>query len=178
MANNKNSSYSKGRRWGYAVAKSSLKTSKANVYKVDKAMKTCSQNARSGCKKLNQNERNAYRGMADGMYDAIMQSEKASAPKQKKASGEKKGTKKKKDPSRKRLKAIHTGYRVDTFVNDYKNNKKKIITSYHPTLSLANNAAFDVEEAEEKKLKNFNDKMMTGIYSVITSNRKRYKLKR
>lgn len=77
MANNKNSSYSKGKRWGYAVAKSSLKTSKANVYKVDKAMKTCSQNARSGCKKLNQNERQAYRGMADGMYDAIKSEEKA-----------------------------------------------------------------------------------------------------
>lgn len=97
MANNKNSSYSKGKRWGYAVAKSSLKTSKSNVYKVDKAMKTCSQNARSGCKKLNQNERNAYRGMADGMYDAIMQSEKASAPKKNKTSGKKKtGTKKSK----------------------------------------------------------------------------------
>lgn len=77
MANSKNSSYSKGKRWGYAVAKSSLKTSKANVYKVDKAMKTCSQNARSGCKKLNQNERQAYRGMADGMYDAIKSEEKA-----------------------------------------------------------------------------------------------------
>lgn len=89
MANNKNSSYSKGRRWGYAVAKSSLKTSKANVYKVDKAMQTCSQNARSGCKKLNQNERQAYRGMADGIYDAIMQSERSSAPKNK-ASGPKK----------------------------------------------------------------------------------------
>ena len=76
MANNKNSSYSKGRRWGYAVAKSSLKTSKANVYKVDKAMQTCSQNARSGCKKLNQNQRQAYRGIADGMYDAIKASER------------------------------------------------------------------------------------------------------
>lgn len=76
MANNKNSSYSKGKRWGFAVAKSSLKTSKANVYKVDKAMKTCSQNARSGTKKLNQNERQAYRGIADGMYDAIKASER------------------------------------------------------------------------------------------------------
>ena len=76
MANNKNSSYSKGRRWGFAIAKSSLKTSKANVYKVDKAMKTCSQNARSGTKKLNQNERQAYRGIADGMYDAIKASER------------------------------------------------------------------------------------------------------
>lgn len=73
---NKNTPYSKGKRWGYAVAKSSLKTSKANVYKVDKAMKTCSQNARSGTKKLNQNERQAYRGMADGMYDAIKASER------------------------------------------------------------------------------------------------------
>ena len=92
MANNKNSSYSKGKRWGFAVAKSSLKTSKANVYKVDKAMQTCARNARTGSKsvRLNQNERNAYRGMADGMYDAIMQSEKASALKQKKTSGRKK----------------------------------------------------------------------------------------
>lgn len=74
---NKNTPYSKGKRWGFAVAKSSLKISKSNVYKVDKAMQTCSRNARSGTKKLNQNERNAYRGIADGIYDAIMSEEKA-----------------------------------------------------------------------------------------------------
>lgn len=37
-----NTSYSSGKRWGFAVARSSLKISKANVHKVDKAMKTCS----------------------------------------------------------------------------------------------------------------------------------------
>lgn len=87
---NKTTPYSKGKRWGYAVASAELGTGKAGVHKVDKAMKTCSQNARTGTKKLNQNERNAYRGIADGMYDAIMQSEKASAPKQKKASSKNK----------------------------------------------------------------------------------------
>lgn len=72
----KDNSYRKGKRWGYAVANSSLGVSKANVYKVDKAMKTCSQNARFGTKKLNQNERDAYRGIADGMYEAIKRSER------------------------------------------------------------------------------------------------------
>ena len=67
-----NTPYSKGKRWGFAVAKSALKTSKSSVYKVDKAMKTCSQNARSGYKKLNPNDRRAYRGISDGMYEAIM----------------------------------------------------------------------------------------------------------
>ena len=76
MANNKNSSYSKGKRWGYAVASKQLGASKSNVYKVDKAMQTCAYNARSGAKKLNQNERQAYRGIADGMYDAIKASER------------------------------------------------------------------------------------------------------
>ena len=76
MARNKNSSYSKGKRWGFAVAKSQLGTGRLGVHKVDKAMKTCAQNARSGTKKLNQNERQAYRGIADGMYDAIKASER------------------------------------------------------------------------------------------------------
>lgn len=76
---NKNTPYSKGKRWGYAVASKQLGASKSNVYKVDKAMQTCSRNARSGTKKLNQNERQAYRGMADGMYDAIMIAERKSS---------------------------------------------------------------------------------------------------
>ena len=92
---NKNTPYSKGKRWGYAVASKQLGASKSNIYKVDKAMQTCSKNARSGTKKLNQNERQAYRGIADGMYDAIMHSERSSAPKNK-ASGPKKKTSKKK----------------------------------------------------------------------------------
>ena len=81
MAKNKDSSYFKGKRWGFAVAKSQLGTGKLGVHKVDKAMQTCARNARSGIKKLNQNERSVYRGIADGMYDAIKQSERASAKK-------------------------------------------------------------------------------------------------
>lgn len=68
--------YSKGKRWGYAVANKSLKYSKGNIYKVDKAMQTCAKNGRTGTKKLSQNERQAYRGMADGMYDAILAAER------------------------------------------------------------------------------------------------------
>lgn len=71
-----NTPYAKGKRWGYAVSKASLSVSKSNVHKVDKAMQTCARNARSGQKKLNQNERDAYRGMADGMYEAIRHSER------------------------------------------------------------------------------------------------------
>lgn len=71
MAKSKNTPYSKGKRWGFAVARKQLDASGSNVYKVDKAMQTCAKNARSGTKKLNQNERQAYRGIADGMYDAI-----------------------------------------------------------------------------------------------------------
>ena len=72
----KENAYSKGKRWGFAVSKASIGTSKANVHKVDKAMKTCSQNARTGIKKLNRTERDAYRGMADGMYEALRSEEK------------------------------------------------------------------------------------------------------
>lgn len=144
------------------------------MYKVDKAMKTCSQNARSGCKKLNQNERNAYRGMADGMYDAIMQSEKASAPKKKKGSGKKKGTKKKKDSPRKSLKAIRNRYRVDTHFDDYIDHGSWITTSYHPTLKAAQRAASEQEADERKHV----DHSLVSIYSTISTNRKRYKLKR
>ena len=68
--------YSKGRRWGYAVAKASISAGGSNVHKADKAMRTCAQNARTGKKKLNQSERDAYRGMFDGMYDAFKQSER------------------------------------------------------------------------------------------------------
>ena len=78
MPKNNNSSYSKGKRWGFAVAKSSIATGKNGVYKVDKAMRTCSQNALSGKKQLNRTEREAYRGMADGMYDALRAAERKS----------------------------------------------------------------------------------------------------
>ena len=73
---NKNTAYKRGRRWGFAVGNASLKTGKKNVYKVDKAMQTCYKNAKTGIKKLNTTEKDAYRGMADGMYDAIRRAER------------------------------------------------------------------------------------------------------
>ena len=76
MSKKKSKSYSDGKRWGFAVAKSSLSTGNNSVYKVDKAMRTCYQNASTGKKKLNMNERQAYRGIADGMYDAIRLAER------------------------------------------------------------------------------------------------------
>jgi len=76
MAKSKNTPYSKGKRWGYAVARAEISTGKGGVHKVDKAMRTCAKNARYGTKKLNSNERKAYRGIADGMYDAIKASER------------------------------------------------------------------------------------------------------
>ena len=85
MAKSKNTSYVKGRRWGFAVARAELRagTGKAGVHKVDKAMATCAQNARSGTKKLTQDERNAYRGISHGMYDALRASERKQNHKQK-----------------------------------------------------------------------------------------------
>ena len=78
MAKSKTTAYTKGRRWGFAVARAELRagTGKAGVHKVDKAMATCAQNARSGTKKLTQEERNAYRGISHGMYDALRAAEK------------------------------------------------------------------------------------------------------
>ena len=83
MAKSKNTAYTKGRRWGFAVARAELRagTGKAGVHKVDKAMATCAQNARSGTKKLTQDERNAYRGISHGMYDALRAAEKRQAHK-------------------------------------------------------------------------------------------------
>lgn len=86
MAKSKNTSYVKGRRWGFAVARAELRagTGKAGVHKVDKAMATCAQNARTGTKRLTQDERNAYRGISHGMYDALRASERKQNHKQKK----------------------------------------------------------------------------------------------
>ena len=78
MVSKSNTPYSKGKRWGFAVAKSSLKVGKAGVHKVDKAMQTCFKNSQTGIRKLNQNERSAYRGMADGMYEALRSEERRS----------------------------------------------------------------------------------------------------
>ena len=80
---NNNSSYSKGKRWGFAVASASISSGKNGVYKADRAMQTCAKNARSGTKKLNATERQAYQGMADGIYDALKTAERKSQSKPK-----------------------------------------------------------------------------------------------
>ena len=80
---NNNSSYSKCKRWGFAVASASISSGKNGVYKADRAMQTCAKNARSGTKKLNATERQAYQGMADGIYDALKTAERKSQSKPK-----------------------------------------------------------------------------------------------
>ena len=75
---NNNSSYSKGKRWGFAVASASISSGKNGVYKADRAMQTCSRNAFTGTKKLNITECQAYKGMADGIYDALKAAERKS----------------------------------------------------------------------------------------------------
>ena len=70
----KNSSYRKGKRWGFAVMRAASETSKGAVMSVDKAMTTCARYARTGMKKgkkLNSEERSAYRGIADGIYEFV-----------------------------------------------------------------------------------------------------------
>ena len=73
---NTNDDYRRGRKWGFAVMTAATKTSKGAVMNADKAMRTCSRNARTGTKKLTEAERSAYRGIADGMYDAIRRQER------------------------------------------------------------------------------------------------------
>lgn len=73
---NSNNDYKRGKRWGFAVMTASTHTDKGAVMRADKAMQTCAKNARTGRKKLNVSERAAYRGIADGMYDAIRVAER------------------------------------------------------------------------------------------------------
>ena len=73
-----NSDYQRGKRWGFAVMTAATHTDKGAVMKADKAMQTCAKNARTGCKRLTVSERNAYRGIADGMYDALKVAERKS----------------------------------------------------------------------------------------------------
>ena len=82
MQNNENA-YIKGKRWGFAVGSSSIASGKQGVEKADRAMQTCPKNARTGTKKLNVTERQAYRGMADGIYDALKTAERKSQSKPK-----------------------------------------------------------------------------------------------
>ena len=80
---NKNDPYLKGKRWGFAVGSSSIASGKNGVYKADRAMQTCMRNAESGKKKLTQTERDAYRGMSHGIYDALKYAERKSQGKPK-----------------------------------------------------------------------------------------------
>ena len=73
-----NTAYNKGKRWGFAIGSSLISSGKNGVYKADRAMQTCSRNAFTGTKKLNVTERQAYKGMADGIYDALKVAERKS----------------------------------------------------------------------------------------------------
>ena len=73
----KNDSYSKGRRWGFAVMRAATQTSMGSVMACDKAMKTCRRYSDIGKKRgvaLTKAERDAYRGIADGMYEYVQKS--------------------------------------------------------------------------------------------------------
>ena len=76
----KNSSYAKGKRWGFAIMRAAAQTSKGAVMQADKAMQTCAKYAESGykCKqvKLTQHERAAYKGAADGIYEYVKKNSK------------------------------------------------------------------------------------------------------
>ncbi len=147
--------YTKGKRWGFAVAKSSLKMGKGGIYKIDKAMKTCSQNAKFGTRKISQNERDAYKGCADGMYEALRREEKI---------------KKKLKPMR----AKTDRYKVDTYVEDGIYNDRYTVHSNHRTLKEARSEAIK----EEKYQKSLMDHSLYHIDSAISFNRKRYRTKK
>ena len=74
----RNSSYSRGKRWGYAIFKSNLELfGKRGLDKSDATATTCGRYARdtrikktkSG-KTLDYNTRRAYQGIQDGIYEA------------------------------------------------------------------------------------------------------------
>lgn len=74
----RNSSYSRGKRWGYAIFKSNLQLfGKLGLQKSDKTAMTCGRYAKderikktkSG-KTLDYNTRRAYQGIQDGIYEA------------------------------------------------------------------------------------------------------------
>ena len=74
----KNTPYHKGKRWGFAVGRASIQLGKSGVEKADRAMQTCANNARTGVgrRRLTKDERSAYRGMADGIYEAMKKAER------------------------------------------------------------------------------------------------------
>lgn len=67
-------SYHKGRKWGFSIMRAATQTSMGAVMGADKAMRTCSDYARSGVKKgkkLSDVERSGYQGVADGIYEYV-----------------------------------------------------------------------------------------------------------
>ena len=147
----------KGKRWGFAKASASISTGKLGAAQADKAMQTCSRIARTGTKKLNKNERDAYRGMADGMYEAFQKHEK---PKVKKK-------------TYKKLRAKKDRYKVDTYVEDGVYNDRYTVHSYAPSYKEALKEAVKVE-AHERYL---SDHSMLHTDSAISKNHKKFKLK-
>ena len=158
MVKKQNSPYMKGKRWGFAKASASISTGKLGVAQADKAMQTCSRIARTGTKKLNKNERDAYRGMADGMYEAFRKHEKSNV--------------RKKAP--KRLHVKKDRYKVDTYVEDGVYNDRYTVHSYAPSYKEALKEAVKVE-AHERYL---SDHSMLYTDSAISKNHKKFKIKK
>ena len=63
--------YRRGKKWGYAVGMTACKIGGKEPIKAGSAMRTTRRNSDTGCKKLTAFERQAYRGMSDGIYDAL-----------------------------------------------------------------------------------------------------------
>lgn len=158
MKKNKDSPYAKGRRWGFAVARAQISSGKIGVAKADKAMQTCARNARSGIRKLGKNERDAYRGMADGMYEAFQKHEK---PKVKKKIS-------------KKLRANKDRYKIDTYVEDGVYNDRYTVHSYAPSYKEALKEAIKAEKHERY----LSDHSLIHVDSAISKNKKKYKIKK
>ena len=158
MSKNKKTPYMKGKRWGFAKASASISNGKLGVAKADKAMQTCSRIARTGTKKLNKNERDAYRGMADGMYEAFRKHEKPKAKKK----------------THKKLRAKKDRYKVDTYVEDGIYNDRYTVHSYSPSYKEALKEAVKTE-AHERYL---SDHSMLYTDSAISKNHKKFKIKK
>ncbi|MBQ9069926.1 MAG: hypothetical protein IJY23_01085 [Clostridia bacterium] len=157
------SHYHNGKRWGFAVAKAQITSGKLGVAKADKAMQTCSRIARTGTKKLNKNERDAYRGMADGMYEAFRNSEKRSRnnPTVKKRS------------FKKPLKVKRDKYKVDIFVEDNFFGDRFTARSFAPSIE---EALRKKEEAREY-MKSTSPRRLISVDTAISKNHKKFKFK-
>ena len=150
------SHYHNGKRWGFAVAKAQIASGKLGVAKADKAMQTCARNARSGTRLLSKDERDAYRGMADGMYEAFRKHEK---PKTKK--------------TLKKLRVKKDRYKIDTYVEDGVYNDRYTVHSYAPSYKEALKEAVKTE-AHERYI---SDHSLLHTDSAISKNHKKFKIK-